>query len=90
MERKKLLITSPPKDEENDELHLIIIRTEYVENSSIREENELYNDYLSYVAHGKDKFIKIIANIFVHGFLSGQCNPTCPQRILTVTNSQMS
>jgi len=68
MERNKLSITSPPKDEENEELHLIIIRKEYVENGSILKENELYNDYLPYVAHGKDKFIMIIANILVHGF----------------------
>jgi hypothetical protein len=68
MERKKLSFTSPPKAEGTDELHLIIKRTEYVKNTSMCEENQLYDDYLPYVAHGKDKFTKIIANILVHGF----------------------
>ncbi len=40
--RKELSFTSPPKDKEIDELHLIIERTEYIPNSSERTENQLY------------------------------------------------
>jgi hypothetical protein len=68
MERKKLSFTSPPKGEGTDELHLIITRTEYIANSSIREEKQLYEDYLPYVAHDKGKFARTIANILVHNF----------------------
>jgi hypothetical protein len=68
MERKKLLITSPPKVVGIDELHLIIKRIQYFDNSSIREEKELYNEHLPYVTHGKNKLIAIITNILVHGF----------------------
>ncbi|CAF0779787.1 unnamed protein product [Rotaria sp. Silwood1] len=53
MERKKLSIISPAKVEENDELHLVIIKTDFVEDSSLRKKNYLFDGYLPYVAHGK-------------------------------------
>jgi hypothetical protein len=77
MERKHLSILSPPKVEGNDELHLTINRTEYAEDSSIRTENQLYDDYLPYVPHDKGKFTMFTANIFVDDFSLGECVHIC-------------
>ena len=53
MERKTLSITSSAKDKEEDELHLIIDRTEYIQDASERKENTLYEEHLPYVTHGE-------------------------------------
>ncbi|CAF0835607.1 unnamed protein product [Rotaria sordida] len=53
IERKKLSLTSPARTEGNNELHLVIIKTEFVEDSSLRKKHCLYDDYLPYVDHGK-------------------------------------
>ena len=57
MERKKLSITSPSKDKEDDELHLIINRKEYTKNTSTQKQSRLYDDYLPYATHGENQFI---------------------------------
>ena len=54
MERKKLSIVAPAKDEGKDELHLIIDRTEYVQETSEKMENTLYDEHLPYVPHGEN------------------------------------
>jgi hypothetical protein len=55
MERKALSITSPPKDEGTDGLHLIISREEYIANSSERQVKQLYEGFVPYVHHGMNK-----------------------------------
>jgi hypothetical protein len=59
MERKALSITSPPKDEKTDELHLIISREEYIANSSERQVKQLYEDFIPYVHHGMNKLYSL-------------------------------
>lgn len=52
MERKNLLITSLPRTEEDD-LHLVITRSEHAETDSEQRATRLFDGYLPYVEHGK-------------------------------------
>ncbi|CAF4339599.1 unnamed protein product [Rotaria sp. Silwood2] len=51
IELKKLSIISPVKPEGMNSLHLVITTTDFVEDSLLRNENHLFDDYLPYVAH---------------------------------------
>ncbi|CAF1364235.1 unnamed protein product [Rotaria magnacalcarata] len=53
MAQKSLLLISPPKDKDIEELHLVIMKTEYIEETAAKEEHELYDGYLQYVTHDK-------------------------------------
>ncbi|CAF5213302.1 unnamed protein product, partial [Rotaria magnacalcarata] len=45
MAQKNLLLISPPKDKDIEELHLVIMKTEYIEETAAKEEHELYDGY---------------------------------------------
>ncbi|CAF3194883.1 unnamed protein product [Rotaria socialis] len=51
--RKSLLLTSPPKEKGIEQLHLVIMKTEHIEETAIKEEHELYDGYIQYVTHDK-------------------------------------
>ena len=52
MEKKNLLITSLPRTEDDD-LHLVITRSEHAKTDSEQRATQLFDGYLPYVEHGK-------------------------------------
>lgn len=70
---KNLSLTSLAKSATNPELHVVIKRIEYVEETTEMRENLFYDDYLPYVTHGERKFTRDINNISKVFYFIGEC-----------------
>ena len=69
MEKKTLVFKSPAKTEDED-LHLIVARSDKVGNDPERRITELYNGYIPYVPHGKHDFIVYLLECILNEFFS--------------------
>ena len=69
MGTKTLVFKSPAKTEDED-LHLIVARSDKVGNDPERRITELYNGYIPYVPHGKHDFIVCLLECILNEFSS--------------------